>query len=357
MYEWIGKITANSRFMGILSRICGWIPRPLILLACRSMGLLLLLLAGRSQRDNLLNNMRDLLPGRSDKERRSIRRRYFQNIVFTLYELMLEADRLQTGVERPFRIRGEDHLEQALRIGHGAIVYTPHAGNFFYYYWYLCRNYRCLTIATAGSPELRPLYLRFQAMGCPGLDYDNTPPLELLRKLRSHLAGNGVVFILGDFWRPTFPESRFFGKRTRSPEGAAKLAIELRVPIIPFYGRRTRGFEHELNFEQPLHLYAGFTKQQRGEATLVLNRFMERVIRQHPEQWFYWFNAEQRWEPEPEAHLKAGRERKRAERPVKNKKSVASHESGPAAAKERAASPETVAEAAETEMKRDRNAI
>jgi KDO2-lipid IV(A) lauroyltransferase len=255
-------------------------------------------LAGRKLQRKVLQNLEDLLPDRSGKNRKAYRLRFFQNLAITMYEILLDSYRLKGSESWRFRSKGEEHLEEALRLGRGAIVYTPHAGNFFYYYWYLCRKYSCLTIATAGSPELRPLYLHFQGMGCPGLDYDQTPPLELLRKLRKHLAGNGVVFILGDFWRPSFPLSRFFGKTTRTPEGAASMAIEQQVPLIPFYGRRARGFTHELTFEQPLHLYASFSKEQRADATLLLNRFMERVIREYPEQWFYWFNAEERWENE-----------------------------------------------------------
>ena len=34
----------------------------------------------------------------------------------------------------------------------------------------------------------------------------------------------------------------------------------------------------------------------RAEANLLLNGFMERVIREQPGSWFYWFNVHERWE-------------------------------------------------------------
>jgi KDO2-lipid IV(A) lauroyltransferase len=138
--------------------------------------------------------------------------------------------------------------------------------------------------------------MKFYEMGCDGLDYDNTPPLEMLRSLKKHLANNGIVFILGDFWRPAFPLSEFFGRLTRSPEGAAMLSIEQRVPVVPFYGGRLKGFTHRLVFERPMFLYEQYQRSQRSEATNQLNRFMEQVICCHPDQWFYWFNADERWE-------------------------------------------------------------
>ncbi|OXM88255.1 lipid A biosynthesis acyltransferase [Paenibacillus rigui] len=289
-------MTANPKRLAQLSRWSGWIPRPCMLFLCGVLGVLLYAAAGRKLRSRILDNLREALGVEREKGRlHRLRLGYFQNLVITLYEIVLESKRLPGSAAWRFQIEGEDHLQEALQLGRGAIVYTPHEGNFFYYYWYLCQKYPCLTIATGGSSELRPLYDLFERMGCPGLDYDNTPPLELLRKLKKHLAGNGVVFILGDFWRPAFPVSRMFGKSTRSPDGAALLSIENQVPVIPFYGFREQGFRHRLVFEQPLHLYASYERKQRGEATLLLNRFMEQAIRKVPDQWFYWFNADERW--------------------------------------------------------------
>jgi KDO2-lipid IV(A) lauroyltransferase len=109
-----------------------------------------------------------------------------------------------------------------------------------------------MTVVTAQSKELRPIYMRFQKWGCMGLDYDATPPLGLMRTLRNHLLQNGVVFLLGDFFRPQFPQATMFQRITRSPGGAAALALELQVPVIPFFGHRTRGFRHRLVFHQPM---------------------------------------------------------------------------------------------------------
>ncbi|TVY10130.1 lysophospholipid acyltransferase family protein [Paenibacillus cremeus] len=296
MYDWIGKAASNERLLQRWVTFTGWLPRSWMLGCCRITALLLFWVSGRDLREKVLGNLLDLLPKRSEADLRRIRLSYFQNLVITLYEIVLEAHRLAGSEHWRFQVEGEAHLEEALRLGRGAIVYTPHEGNFFYYYWYLCQKYDCLTVATAGSAELRPLYLKFQAMGCPGLDYDNTPPLELLRRLRKHLQGGGVVFLLGDFWRPTFPRSRLFGRDTRTPDGASSLSIEQQVPVIPLHGWRERGWVHRLQFEPALHLSSAFTSATRSDATMLLNRFMERVITECPEQWFYWFNAHERWE-------------------------------------------------------------
>lgn len=111
----------------------------------------------------------------------------------------------------------------------------------------------------------------------------------MIRQLKAHLSRNGIVFILGDFYRPNFPRTTLFGRPTRTPAGAAAIAIEQGVPVIPFYGKREKGFRHVMVFDKPLWLHETFTRKQREEA-------LERSIRAVPDQWFYWFNVHERWE-------------------------------------------------------------
>ncbi|WP_281887200.1 lysophospholipid acyltransferase family protein [Paenibacillus sp. YYML68] len=298
MYEWIAALTKNERVLSTIAGVAARLPDWFLALICKSIAMLLYGLSGTGLRQRILSNMERLLPHYDARSLKRERFRYYENMVFAVYEILLGSYLLPARAERRFAAEGEEHLKEALKLGKGAIVYTPHVGNFFYYYWYLSRRYHCTTIATASSEELRPLYLRMHAIGCDGFDYDTTPPLELLRKLRKHLQSNGVIFILGDFYRPTFPRSRFFGKPTRTPDGAALLSIDMQAPVVPFCGWRERGFLHRIRFEEPMHLSEAYNKAERSEATVLLNQYMERVITERPAQWFYWFNADERWEKE-----------------------------------------------------------
>ncbi|NEW06472.1 lipid A biosynthesis acyltransferase [Paenibacillus sp. SYP-B3998] len=298
MYELISKLTMNDRLLRRLSSAFSFIPDWIIRIICLLLARILYLAARKGVRRRVERNLSETLTDLTEKSLRKTSVNYFQNLTMTLYEILFHSYHLEKNGENTFDVEGELHLKQAElhAQGHGFIVYTPHVGNFFYYYWYLSRKYDCLTIASAGSPELRPLYMRFAAMGCKGLDYDSTPPLELYRTLKKHLASGGIVFILGDFWRPIFPLSRLFGRLTRMPEGAAMLAIENWVPIVPFYGYRIKGFRHRLVFNQPMFLYEKYTRSERSEANQLLSGFIERVIKAHPSEWFYWFNVHEHWE-------------------------------------------------------------
>jgi lauroyl/myristoyl acyltransferase len=311
LYDWIGKAAAREKAHRRLATWTSVLPDAMVIAVLKLLGSLAFAFIRRKEAiARIERNMADVIGsgkaggGRPDLHR--INRSYLQNVMITLYEILIGVYRLpklkaKGKLDRIFTAEGEERLENVLRRGKGAIVVTPHVGNFFYYYWYLSQKYDCLAVVTAESPELRPIYLKFQSLGCRGLDYDVVPPLQMMRSLRRHLAAGGVLFLLGDFYRPAFPQAAMFGRTTRSPEGAAALGIEQQAPVVPFYGRRDRGFRHRLVFGTPLLLHERYARSERREATNELNRFMESVILFVPAQWFYWFNADERWLQEEEA--------------------------------------------------------
>ncbi|MFC7442512.1 lysophospholipid acyltransferase family protein [Laceyella putida] len=297
MYEWIAKITTDEKRLSQLQRWVSVIPRTVCYPFFCLLGDTVYALA-KKERTRVLRNMRQLLPDQSDQMLSRYGREYFRSVIIALYEILIDSSNLHKSLDWRFKVEGEEVLQQVLEQGRGAILFTPHLGNFFYYYWYLSMKYPCLTVVTAQSEEIRPFYLLFQRLGCDGLDYDETPPLLMMKKLTSHLKDNGVVFLLGDFYRPQFPESVFFGKKTRTPGGAAVLSLEQQIPVVPFMGYRDRQFRHRLIFGEPIHLYEKFDRKQRMEAINSLNVEMEKMVKDAPGQWFYWFNADERWEKE-----------------------------------------------------------
>ncbi len=293
MYSWIGRLTKDERRLQGIGRWLRFIPRWLLLTVC-FLASWLMFLGAANFRKSVTRNMTQLLDVPLPRIHRYCRS-YFQHILITLYEIVADSYDLRRNASNRFELDGESHLEDVLNRGKGAILFAPHSGNFFCYYGYLSQKYPCLTVATAGSKELRPLYLMFQRLGCEGLDYDHTPPLTIIRKLRRHLKENGVVFLLGDFYRQAFPIANFFNRETRSPNGTAALALEQGVPVIPFHGYRIRGFRHRLVFGSPIYLHEQFQVGQRIEATNELNKVLERHVVAVPDQWFYWFNVDERW--------------------------------------------------------------
>lgn len=298
MYSLLRHITGRPERLARVRRWGRLAPYRLVTALCWGCaGLAALVAPGLRRR--LSANMRQSLPGQGPLRRLACCVAYLANLLILLYEVMVDVQRLPAHGERRFIVDGLQHVEAARRDGRGVILFAPHMGNFFYAYWYLCQRYPCLTVGTAGSPELRPLYQTFFDLGCPGLDYDRTAPRELVRALRDHLAGNGVVLLLGDFWRPGFPAATFLDRGSRSPQGAARLALDGGVPIIPLSITR-RGWRQCLTFGPPRQLRADFARHERAAATNALNAWMSAAIRQHPSQWLYWLTVAERWEGQPE---------------------------------------------------------
>ncbi|OPH47222.1 hypothetical protein BC351_12015 [Paenibacillus ferrarius] len=301
MYDWIGQLTSNEEKMARIEKVISLFPNWMISMTCSVVAFIVYMALSKGFLRRMKLNLVELLGGMPERSLKLLIKHYVENIVFTLCEILFRSQTLPTHSTANFNVLGENALEDASKQanGKGFIIFTPHVGNFFYYYWYLSQKYDCLTVASAGSPELKPLYSKFAALGCKGLDYDSVPQLEMYRTLKKHVRSGGIVFLLGDFWRPNFPLSRLFGKLTRTPEGAAMLALELQVPVVPFYGYRLQGFKHQLQFGTPIYLHEQFDgtgRKERSAANLTLNSFIEQVVREQPAAWFYWFNTHERWE-------------------------------------------------------------
>jgi lauroyl/myristoyl acyltransferase len=263
LYEWIGMLTRQTKKFRQLAFLLHLLPDWLLYWLFYTLGNVIYVVSGAELKRRIKLNISDLLTHLSPRQIRKLVRAYYRNLSITLFEVMFGFWRLPRGQAGKLYAEGEHFLQEALIQGKGAIVYAPHVGNFFYYYWYLSSHYNCLTVGTSASPELKPIYTQYEQMGCRGLDYDETSPLKMIRTLKNHLEQNGVIFILGDFWRKQFPITALFGKPTRGPQGAAALALDQQTPVIPFCGFRTDGFAHCLVFGEPIHLNEIFARSQR----------------------------------------------------------------------------------------------
>lgn len=300
MYRWIGRFTRGSRLQRV-TRVAMALPQPVMFSLITAAGYMAFALAGHTRR-RILRNMAALLPDLSPAQRRRLCARYFVQECLTIYEQAVEYRRgllgEGTGGARgrvAFDVDGLEHLEAALSAGKGAIVLTPHVGNYFYFFWWVTQRHESLTVATMGSAEIRPLYLGFEALGLRGFDYDNDPPLTIYRRFRKLLNDNGVVFLMGDFARPGFPRSTLLGRPSGLPAGPVALAFESGAPIVPLAGRRASWRRHRMTFMPALDLASRYRPDEKQPALDETARVMETIIRGAPDQWLYWFNIDERW--------------------------------------------------------------
>ncbi len=210
----------------------------------------------------------------------------FRNYARTVLDFLVVERLLKQLRRTPGAIRLEP-LEEALALGRGAIVVTPHLGN-----WDL----GAAAIATCS----RPVHAVTDAFGPPAVD-------DLVRRVRE---GLGVRVI------PSGPSSarealralrrdevlclacdidkggtgvpvRFLGQRVFLPSGPALLALRTGAPVFPGYMRRVPGGGYASGLLAPLPQPAGGDSAQRvAELTQAIAMSFEEMISVDPSQWF-----------------------------------------------------------------------
>jgi len=178
-------------------------------------------------------------------------------------------------------------LQQVLAAGHGAIVVTPHLGN-----WDL----GAAVIATCS----RPVHAITDPFGPPAVDslvratrerlgvsvipIGPTSAREALRALRR----NEVLLLACDIDKggPGVPVD-FLGRRVVLPAGPATLAQRTGAKLIPGFMRRLPDGRHESRLLEPLSAPATADgPAQVAELTQAIANSFELMIRAEPSQWF-----------------------------------------------------------------------
>lgn len=215
---------------------------------------------------------------------------YILHIAYMFYEVIVEKYKSPKYV-----VIGEAYIKETLKKGKGAILYSAHIGNFICFGSYFMKAYNCLVVVTGGSKELRPLYKIYVDRGYNIVDYDNTTYLELLRMLKKHLENNGVVILMGDFFRASFKDSILFGMHTSLPRGTAYLSTRLKTDVIACYSVRNIKNEQVIKIQKPINMSELYSVKELEEATNYLNKYIEDMIIDEPAQWFYWFEIDCRF--------------------------------------------------------------
>lgn len=199
-------------------------------------------------------------------------------------------------IKQRVRMTGEDHLRQALAAGRGAILLFAHLGN-----WELGGQ----AVGIAGyrvHPIVQPqANARFFAVVERYREKAGLQPITrgfTLREMLRALGRGDCVLIMPDqdagrkgIFVP------FFGRPASTPRGIAVLARLAKAPVVPFFIRRLRPGFHEVRFHPPLDLVRTDDEDADTRENLTrVNRLLERVIAEYPEQWFW---MHKRWKTKP----------------------------------------------------------
>jgi KDO2-lipid IV(A) lauroyltransferase len=250
-----------------------------------------------------MTNLRIAFPDAPEESLRAIGAESYVHTAWNAYDL-LRAERWEAAqfVER-FEFRGLEHLEQALALGRGAFLLTPHLGNFDLAGRALSARGFAVSAVTRmpRNPYLQQRLVRQrERLGIELIDHRRALT-AIMRALRHRRL---VGILLDQYSRRT--QGVFvplFGKRCSTSAGLAVLALRSGAPIVHGYVVRDAPDHHQAVLEAPIEVPASGDRQADvTELTARCNRAMEAAIRKHPEQWM-WAHRRFRHSPDLPADL------------------------------------------------------
>jgi len=250
-----------------------------------------------------------LLPGKRRVIRANIRvitgRERVERLVFTTF---YKFSRNWTDIMLMMRISGprldaligqrssSRPLDDALAAGNGAILISPHLGN-----WELgglglaAQGYR-VNVLTFREPDekvnkLMEAVRRKWGINFIYVDRDDTSPLAIIGAATA-LRRNEVLALLGDRDGSSHTATfNFFGRPAQIPVGAAYLALATGAPVIPVFVPLVGEF-YDTIMEEPLFFRGGHADHGNAirEGTERLLMVFERYISAYPDQWYNFYD-------------------------------------------------------------------
>lgn len=255
-------------------------------------GGLFYLLMGKGRR-GVRANLR-VVTGRREVERLvfSTFRLFAHNWSDVMLMMRLRGARLQALIGR----RGNPApMDEALARGNGAILVSPHLGNWELGGLGLADQGYKINVLTFREPdekvnELREAVRRERGIGFIYVDRHDSSPLAIIEAVNA-LRRNEVLALLGERdGSSNTIQVEFFGRPTAFPVGAAYLALASGAPIIPVFVPLENG-RYATLMEEAIYVQGGHGRHPaaiRGGMERLVAVF-ERYIRRYPDQWYNFF--------------------------------------------------------------------
>ena len=286
MIDWL-----TACFARILSLLLQALPLKTALSFGRAFGIILFHTSAR--RHIAYVNLKAAFGDRfSAEERKEIVKRHFCNLAQTAVEVLRFPKMDQTFLERYVLVENREHYEQTVQKNQGAVLITPHFGN-----WELSQ----VLSAIVG----RPMHVLARQQKHTKLDdflnelrtthgsiaiHKGGGVRDLIRTLRK----GGMVGVLGDLSGGRSGDIvRFFGRKTTAPSGVFEIAKRTNSIILPCFMVRLEGLKHQVFIEKPFPLVStGNEEKDIKETVQNYYHLLETWISKYPEQWFWMYK---RW--------------------------------------------------------------
>ncbi len=255
----------------------------------------------RRRRKVAISNIRRAFPDYTMAQAVEVARSCFQKLGTNMIELIMAPYVPADEVPRRFSFEPQDIVARTLGSGRGVIALTFHFGN-----WEILG----ITSKLLNQPVValaRPLkkHVRLNAYlnrlrestGLTIIVNENTAK-EVMRLLKR----NAIIAILGDQRekrsRGVFVD--FFGHKVPTSKGTAMIGMKTGCLVVPCYPVRKGFLRYTIMCGEPIVMEReGDIDDLIVKNTRKINAFLESIIRQYPDEWFW---VHQRWGRENRKH-------------------------------------------------------
>lgn len=247
----------------------------------------------KKHRDRAISNLLLAFPEKSQEEARDLALKTFEHFGRVLADFLRSPARTDEEVLASVDVSNFDYYLQANAVGKGVLAITGHLGNWERLaHWYQAKGYEMSVVARDADDEgLQERVARIRGGRGLRLLSRGDSAKEILERIRN----KETIGILPD---QNSDESfvPFFGKPCGTVLGPAVLHLRTGAPLIPGYCLRVGPGKYRVEVFEPMQYKRGQAKPE--QIMSDLNRVLEGVIRQYPDQWLWlhdrWKSARRR---------------------------------------------------------------
>ena len=261
-------------------------------------------------------NLKFVYPEWPPERVKKVSKRVFQNLGITIMEICQMICFSSHDILDKVKIRGEEHLLNAMQNNKGAILITAHLGN-----WEIVPLFWPLYFKTPLTVVARQIQNKIINRWIHGLRtrfgsriiYKDVALPEMTRTLRQ---GKILGILIDQGMKSSIGvKISFFNKFVTATPGAALLAMRCKSPVLPAFCTRNDDGTFTINIEPPLVLKrTGNLSADLRANTQIMTDAIEKMVRKYPEQWFWvhkrWRKYYPRLYPEDMARRRRRRENK-----------------------------------------------
>jgi KDO2-lipid IV(A) lauroyltransferase len=261
-------------------------------------------------------NLKFVYPEWADGEVRRVSRRVFQNLGITILEILQMAFFCKEDFLRNIRIKGEEHLLNAVERGKGIVIISAHLGNWEAASLFAPCYFGLPVTSVARKIEsgivnrwILKLRTRF---GNSIIEKGGALP-EMTNTLRS---GKILALLIDQgTTKSEGVELEFFGKKVTVTPAAAMLALRCKSPVLPVCCIREEDHKLAIIIEPPVELVkTGDLRDDLKTNTQIMTNVIEKAVRKYPDQWLWLHKRWKRFYPELYPEYIDRRNRRRAKR-------------------------------------------